>query len=434
MTVLRRGVTWTLLGLMAAIITAIWWAPASLLAGVFALIMIPFAVGVAAPRNRTISLILLALGALCLLVGSSLAQEAPSLDLLGRLNQDLIGMMTGVAFVRLAVNANGPAVRSRLRGIPALLRTAGVTHLLGSILNMVSLGIVGDHLAKAGRLSLPDANLIARSYTIAALWSPFWVVSAVILATVPAANLGVIAAVGGAFGAVYLLLSTLENARKRGAELAEYRGYPFSARLLLVPALLCLVVVVGHLVLPGTPVPRLVLLAAVIVPLGVLTVATGPRNALRRFRTEGIAQLPDAANEALLFVSAGVLSVGLSLLIEFFGFAVPGDTFTPWHAWGVTIAIVLGSMVGVHPIIAIAVVASLVLPLHPDPSLLGVAIAFGWGIAAPVGPISGVTVVLAHRYGVSNRAMVFGNLPYAAIGVVLALGAVWTAAWITGLR
>ncbi|MEB4616519.1 hypothetical protein [Leucobacter sp. M11] len=429
----ERGVTVALLGLMTATIASIWWPPGSLLAGVCALVLIPFALRVAERRTRLICLLLLSLGGAAMLAGSLLDRDALQPALLGRLNQDLIAMMTGVAFVRLAVQTDGPNVAVRLRGVPGLVRTAVVTQVLGSILNMVALGIVGDRLARRGSLSLADANLVARSYAIAALWSPFWVVSAVILATVPAANLGIIGVIGAAAAVLFLLLSTLQNARTRGPELRDEPGFPFSARLLIVPALLCAVVVAGHAVLPGTPVPRLVLLAAILVPLAVLLVGQGPRTALRRFRVEGIGQLPRSANEALLFVSAGVLSVGLAQLIEYFGVSIPGTAFTPWHAWGVTIAIVLGSLVGLHPLIAISVIAGLVLPLHPEPTLLGVAIAFGWGIAAPVGPISGVTVVLAQRYGVSNRAMVLGNLPYAAIGIVLALGAVWAAGVVTGV-
>lgn len=416
----RAALTACLGGLILGVIASVWWPPGSLIAGACALAALVPGLALAAPRTRLVCALLLAIGLGCLAWSVLATGRALDLADLGRANQDMIGMILGTAFIRLALDAGAVGVRSRLRGTAAVLRTGLVVHLLGAILNMVTLVIAGDRLSGRTRLAPADAALIARGYATAALWSPFWVVSAVAVSIVPEVNLGRLAAVGGAFAAVYLLLSGLMNARGRGPGLPGYVGFPFSSALLLVPALLAAVVLAGHWLLPDTPIPRLVLLAAVLVPLAVRAWRSGPREAAGAFWREGVGALPGSASEASLFVSAAVLAVGGGRVIDHFGLVLPVEAFTANVAWGVVVAIVLGSVLGLHPLVTIAALAGLVLPLHPDPTLFGVAIAWGWSVAAPVGPLSGITLLLSERYGLSNRRLVVANLPTALLGLGLA--------------
>src|SRR5699024_801622 len=142
------------------------------------------------------------IGITCAVSSVVLFDSAFELAQLGRLNQDLVAMLAGGAFIRGIVRASKPVSVSRLTGRSAVLRTAYVSHFIGSVLNFVSIGLVGDHLQRGGRLTLNNAALLSQSFVLGALWSPFWSVSALVVIYFPTVALLPISATGLAFAFV----------------------------------------------------------------------------------------------------------------------------------------------------------------------------------------------------------------------------------------
>jgi C4-dicarboxylate transporter len=81
----------------------------------------------------------------------------------------------------------------------------------------------------------------------------------------------------------------------------------------------------------------------------------------------------------------------------------------------------LVALVGVHPVISIAAIAAVLGPVISEPTLFAMAGTIAWGTAAAVGPISGLNVFLAGRFGVSGFDVAKRNLPYLFVVLVLAL-------------
>lgn len=420
-TLLARGLSVLILLVLASII----WPPISDVAGLVGLLLLIPALIIAGTRTRIVAILITVIGLACA-VAAAILGVFPSLDHTGKLNQDLIAMLAGGAFVGLTLRrGNGTAEiapESRLAGRPAVFRTGLVVHLLGSVLNMVTLGLVGDRLSAQTRLDVRDAGLLARSYSIAALWSPFWTVTALIVVLVPGVNLWRLFGIGAIFAVVFLALSTWQNAASRGPAVRDFRGYSLAPRQLIVPVALVIVVLGSHFLLPATPVPRLVLLASVGVTLVILWVRFGPRRAGRMMGEVANRGLAESVNEVALFLAAGVMTVGASLLLSAIDFQLALPPFGPLMAWLLLLTIVVLSALGVHPIIGISLTVSLLQPFSGDPTLLAAAITWAWAISAPTGPLSGNTIFLSQRYGLSTRAIVRQNLPFGLIGLALAAG------------
>ena len=420
-TLLARGLS----ALIALVLASIVWPQLSALAGLVGLLLLVPALVTAGSRTRSVAILITAIGLACA-VAAAMLGELPSLSHTGKLNQDLIAMLAGGAFVGLTLRSRGGtaeiAPESQLSGIPAVFRTGLVIHLLGSVLNMVTLGLVGDRLSAQTRLDVRDAGLLARSYSIAALWSPFWTVTALIVVLVPGVSLWLLFGIGAIFAVVFLALSTWQNAASRGPAVREFRGYSLAPRQLIVPVALVVVVLGSHFLLPETPVPRLVLLASVGVTLVILWVRFGPQEAARMMSRVANRDLAASVNEVALFLAAGVMTVGASLLLSAVDFQLALPPFGPLLAWLLVLTIVVLSAVGVHPIIGISLTVSLLQPFTGDPTLLAAAITWAWAISAPTGPLSGNTIFLSQRYGLSAGTIVRQNLPYGLIGLALAAG------------
>ena len=393
---------------------------ATLVAGGFTLGCAVVGLFLVSRTQRVIATVLMGIGVAALLGGIALGASVDIGDLFA-VNQDLIGMLTAVTFLRL-ITPTFAQTRTRLRGRLALLRTAIATHALGAVINIGAIGIVGDHLRAGSKLRFADAVMLSRSYTTGAFWSPFWAASAAATTLVPGSNSLVLLLIGLSTALVAVLLSLLDVTRLWGRELPQYTGYALTWALVRIPLALVALVLTAHQVFPETSVPRIVLLAGLGVTLVGLLLQNW-RTALRRGARHARHELPNLRGEVTLFASAGVLAVGLRMLFPLFPVQLPVDSFTVGVAWLSLLTMVLFSIIGVHPIVSIAVVAAVVLPLNPDPTLFVLAACIGWGAATAVGPLSGLTMFLSSRYGIDSISLTRRNLVF--LGIVLA--AAWPA-------
>ncbi|MGY4651312.1 hypothetical protein [Mycobacterium sp. URHB0021] len=368
--------------------------------------------------QRLLAVVLIGAGVVALGVALALGAR-PSLTQLLTLNQTLLGMLTAVTFVRLITGDHG-IHRPRLTGVPAVWRTAIVTQLLGSVINISAVTLVGDQLRHKGKLHISDALLLSRSFSPGAFWSPFWGASAAALTYAIGADTGVLLICGSLLAFVAFTISITMAVPAFGKRLATYHGYPLSARVLVLPITMGIIVIGIHQAVPTIKLAVVVLLVSLVVPVVVL--ATTRRRHLPRIMGGHIVRgLRPMHSEAVLFTAAGVLSVGLAALVDVIGFTVPAGYYNVWFAWLSVVAMTAVALVGVHPVISIAALAAVLGPIISEPTLFAMAGTIAWGTAAAVGPISGLNVFLAGRFGVDAFKVAKRNLPYLFIVVVLAL-------------
>ncbi|KGJ71802.1 hypothetical protein GY21_19755 [Cryobacterium roopkundense] len=399
------------------------WPQITLVAGALTLGCAAVGLVLVARTQRIVASILMLLGIASLIIGLALGGEVTTLSALS-VNQDLIGMLTAVSFLRL-VTPVPTETRSRLRGAPAVVRTAVATHALGAVINLGAVGIVGDHLRGSSKLRLPDAAMLSRAYSAAAFWSPFWAAAAAATSLVPGANSLVLILVGLPLALVAICLSCFDIFRMWGSDLRGYTGYTLGWALIRIPLALVALVVLAHQVWPEVPVPRIVLLAALAVTLVGLLLQK-PNGALRRLARHARYDLPNLRGEVTLFASAGILAVGLRVLFPMVSIGLPFTSFTVPVAWACLVVMVLFALIGVHPVVSVAVVAAIALPLNPDPTLFVLAASIGWGVSTSVGPLTGLTMFLHGRYGIDSIALTRRNFVYLAI----VLAAAWPALWL----
>jgi len=376
--------------------------------------------------QRMIALVLVAAGAAFVLIALALGHEIAPLELL-QTNQDIVAMLATVSFLGFVARMAGE-VTPRLSGTPAVLRTLGLTHLLGGFINLSAVTVVADHLRTPTGLRPAEVQIVTRGFATAALWSPFWAGAAIAIALVPGANVGLVVLVGIPLALLVLLVTTPTILRALGPDLPSYRGYALSWALLKIPVALAVTLLVLHLLLPETPMPRLIALSAVGVT-AVWAALPGPREFPRRFWAEVSRAVPSTTGETSLFVAAGVMAIGLNMLMAELEFVIPIEAFTVPVAWACIVVMILGVFIGVHQVITIGLVAAIILPLQPDPTLFMSAVMIGWGSAIAVGPLAGTQLYLQARYGVNSLVTVRQNLPYLITMLVLA----WPALFLVDL-
>ena len=371
------------------------------------------------PMQRLLAVLLIGSGVSAYVAAVLLGGRPPVAELLS-LNQMLLGMLTAVSFVRL-ITGDQPVHQPRLTGIAAVWRTAAIVQLLGAVINVSAVTLVGDRLRRSGQLHMADALLLSRAYSPGAFWSPFWGASAAALTYASGASTVALLICGGLLALCAFAASVALVVPRFGKRLAGYRGYPLSARVLVLPISLAVLVIGFHLVVPTMRLAVVVLLASLLVPVLVLAL-TKTRRLPRILGGHVVHGLRPMHGEAVLFTAAGVLSVGLRVLFETLGMTMPVEHYTVWLAWFSVLAMTLVSLIGVHPVISIAVIASLLGPaIAPEQTLFALAGTIAWGTAAAVGPISGLNVFLAGRFGVSGFDVARRNLPYLVVVVVFAL-------------
>ena len=81
------------------------------------------------------------------------------------------------------------------------------------------------------------------------------------------------------------------------------------------------------------------------------------------------------------------------------------------------------SVLGVHPVVTIAISASVLAPLEPNPTLFAMAGLIGWGLQAAGGPLTGLNIIMQGRYGIDSFTLAGWNLKYVGALLLLSGGA-----------
>lgn len=376
-------------------------------------------------RSRIQAGVLITLGALMLVVARVMYGANVNWPAMLQGNVFVATMLVGVSFISLiGTQGNKRPPGKRVTGADGVLRTWLGVHFLGTILNLSTIFMVGDRLARHSPLTMPQLLALNRGLSSAALWSPFFASMAVVIALAPDVQYGQIALIGFPLALLSGLLTTLELSRR--FDLTEVDGFSLSPRSLLMPASMAVLVMLFHFWLT----PSLTIVSIITFLLPVVAVLSnlreGTRFTLRRLRQHTTTRLPAMRGEISLFLAAGLLTLGLSTLVA----AAAGDdwtlfaTFGMWQAMVSFAAITLSALAGLHPIIGVSVLASILNLANGEQTLFAFVALSAWAVGTSVGPLSGINLSLQGRYGISGYRMMKNNFLYAAIMSLLSLGAI----------
>lgn len=383
-------------------------------------------------RSRIQAGVLIVLGVLMLLVahfGYGAEVEWPAM-LQG--NTFVVAMLVGVSFISLVGKQQGrkKAQGKRLTGSGGILSTWVGVHFLGTILNLSTVFMVGDRLAQRGPLTTPQLLALNRGLSSAALWSPFFASMGLVISLAPEVQYGQIALVGFPIAMLSGLLTTLELGRR--FDLTEVDGFSLAPRSLMMPVLMAFLVMLFHFLV--TPQLSIVSIITFLLPCVALiyNLRDGLHFTLRRIRLHTFNRLPSMRGEVSLFLAAGLLTIGLSTLVT----AVAGSDWTLFNQFGAPQAIIsftaitLSALAGLHPIIGVSVLASVLNLQSSEQTLFAFVALSSWAVGTSVGPLSGINLSLQGRYGVSGYRMMKSNLFYAAMMSLLSLAAIAGVSWL----
>lgn len=387
-----------------------------------------------ARRNRTQALVLLLVGGACLAWSAGQGADIDPQRLVAG-NSGLLSMLVAVSFLSLVSRPQTDDDERAPKGKKALASTLAAVHLFGSVINLSSVFIIGDRLAKQGSVTREQALVLIRGFTAAAFWSPFFAAMAVSLSVAPNASLVRLWLVSMPLALCSLLLTGWQLSRRpahtENAPVQHFTGYPLHAGGLLLPGLLAMAVLAMHQWQPQLSILAVITLMAPALTLIMLAVKRQPPLAAVNGLTQS--RLPQMGNELALFLAAGVLGYGLESLFSTLGGSLPLTRFGAVEASVTYLATVGLSLLGIHPIICIALAGAVLMPLEPDHTLLALVFLSSWAVGTSTGPLSGINLAFQGRYGLDSFRIMRWNLSYAAIMSVLVVAAIFILTSVPGL-
>lgn len=313
-------------------------------------------------------------------------------------NQAILALIAGVSFVHMASVAAPAEEEKTPRGPGAFLRTLLGLNILAAAINITALMLVSDRVSRARPLGRLEAVAFSRGFSLAVLYSPFIGGMALALNRAPEASLAKVAAVGVALALCGIGFTYLGATRRAAESLADFPGYPLRPDVLWLPAGLALAVIGLRFSWPGVPVlTATALLAPLIAWLGVSR-RSGPGRASVLAIGHVTGRLPGMSGELALFLSAGVLAVGLSSAFAAAGITLPEIRYPGAAASGALLVVVLAGAAGLHPIISLTALIPLLEPLSLSPEATVMLFVAGWSIGCALCPFSGTNLILQARH------------------------------------
>jgi len=321
-------------------------------------------------------------------------------------NQALLAMLAGVSFLRLISLPEVDAGEPDPRGRAALWRTLFGVHLFGSVINLSAVMILGDRQSRRRPMTPLQASVLSRGFALASHWSPFFAAMGIALGNAPGADLVTLSSVGLPLAVLGLLVSGWQLSRWPDA--ADYVGYPMHFGALWIPALLAVLVMGLHQLLPAVPILSLISSMALALTITVLLLRHG-RAAVDRWDAHVRSGLPRMSGELLLFLAAGVLAAGIASAVQSSGWTLHLTAFGATEASLLLLLMVAVSAAGVHPVISIATAHGILGPLAPDPNLMGITYLMTWAAGVSSSPFSGMHLAMHGRFGIDSRGFLRWN-------------------------
>lgn len=333
-------------------------------------------------------------------------------------NLPLLTMFVAVSFLSLTNPSEED--KSQPTGRKGFWSTLGACHLLGSVINLSIVFVVGDRLARGGKLSQRQTQVIMRGFCSGAYWSPFFVASGVAMTYSPGAQWQH-TMIPGVLMAVAMALITFWEV-KRG-DIEAFKGYPLKVDSLIMPIVLATIVMVCHHLFTGI---HILTLISIVAPIGaVFFMPVRPRVQALSYYING--RLSNVASQFALFLAAGVFSTGIGCLIQVYPSMVAfhASSLTPLVFLVVSGGMILISLIGVHPVVSISLMAPLLAPLGASANQLAFLFLSVWGTGTASSPLSGVGLAMISRYQATSRSILKLNFRYMILLWLIATGVDW---------
>ena len=307
------------------------------------------------------------------------------------------------------------AILNQPPGRRFLFLSCGV-HALGSILNLAGLSLFSTVVKEQEDLNLKRrvAMALIQGFTSASCWSPFYVGMIVVLVAIPTLKWSDVAP-SGAMLALTLIMtgwlydryavrqSTLPSQNPATSELSALK---ISQAILILSLLVASVMAV--LELTGVSIP--VALGLVSPPFAIIWFALiefQPHATLQRgleMTGKVVDGLPGLRNEAMVFVAANILGLGVASAIPAADFSSVIIQIIPWADARIFILFaifVVCGFIGFHPVIMILFISSVLTPeaLGLRDWIVGVVYLGCWGLCTMISPFSGTTLFMARETG-----------------------------------
>ncbi|MBJ7536575.1 hypothetical protein [Marinomonas transparens] len=369
-------------------------------------------------KRQIFWLMIVALSALCVTFFTDMSLISFSL-LEG--NIGIVAMLTGVSLLGLLPDSAKKLEPAK--GNRGIIHTWSSVHLLGSVINMSAIFLVGDKLQRqSGTMTMPQYSVLVRGLTSAGLWSPFFASLAVALSIAPDAKFYHLALLGIPMALCSCCITLWEFKRNDNSQ--TFIGFPIAISSLIFPVTLAFFVIIFHyFILLETPILSVVTLLSPIFVVVLLSFKRGLQNTTRQLKNHVQVRLSNMANEIALFLSAGFLSKTVSLaLMSVFGenWSIFSD-FSFIEAILCFLGICLISLLGLHPIIGISLMSSLVPATSVDNTLLAFVSLSSWALGTAISPLSGINLSISGKYGIDNFLLARSNWLYGTLmtGVVI---------------
>ena len=322
------------------------------------------------------------------------------------INVPLLAMFVAVSFLTLTNPENEE--QDLPKGNLAIITTAFGTNLLGAVINLSILFVFGDRIKKNGMLSRSQSIILGRSFCAAAWWSPFFIATGVALTYAPDMQWQETVKPGMLMCCIAILYTIIEvKLRKQ----SEFRGYPLKVESLMVPFSLAAVVIIIHHYYQDM---KILVLICLVAPIGAFIFIRGTSRlaTLKDFIAHRVSTV---SSQFVLFLAAGVFSTGLKSMIHVYPtfFSLEGLSFSPTLFAIISAILIIVGIFGVHPVVSVAIVSPLLLPLNPNHSQLGFLFLTCWAISTGSSPLSGVGLSLTSRFHVSPKEIFLNNYHYA---------------------
>ncbi len=339
-------------------------------------------------------------------------------------NQLLLSMLVGVSFLRLITLPATEKGDVSPTGKNAFIRTLIGTHFFSAVINLSAIMIVAERLNFREKPDRELSILLTRSFGAAAFWSPFFAAMATALTYSPGASIGKLLIMGIPLAIAGLMITIISLSADQKNHLEKFEGYPIHYSSLWVPALLAIFVLFFHYYFPQISI--LVVITSLSIVMSLITLAvTTPKTALVSIDHHISRALPAMVNELALFLSAGVLAVGLRNLSLSFDQILVIENFGVLQMASLLIVMVTLALIGVHPVISIAIAGIWLKSMQIDPNLLGLVFIFAWGIGISVSPLSGLNMALHGCFGIRGTEIMKWNAGYTVQMLVVSTLLFW---------
>ncbi len=304
-------------------------------------------------------------------------------------------------------------------------------HLLGMAFNLAGITLLSGMVSQQEdrRLRRRLGRAMAQGFATSTCWSPFFVGAAVILALLPAVAWVEVAPFGIALGVVLVFLSWFIDRLGRprqaaaappaspagGVPARAWRG-TVSVLALLFAGTMALVEGLGF------SIPIALGLVAPPLALAWRGRIAGPGRALasqRDLARQVVGALASLRSEAVLFLGANVMGVGIAAILDpglvantLAASGLGADAIVLLLAWG----FILGAALGLHPVIIGTLILTTLSPadLGLRPELLALMLMALWGLGTNVSPVSATVLYLSRLTGENNLTVAWvWNAPFA---------------------